>query len=200
MGFAGGGGEAIRGIQELIQGQTTNEFDFRIAPFLSLLPMSRVARIVVPGFPHHVTQRGNRRDDVFYTDDDCRAYLRFLRQYAERHGLSILAYCLMTNHIHLVAVPQREDSLAKALRDAHTVYAMRFNTTTQQSGGTCGRGAFTLVRWTKRTCGRRYATSNVTLFVPAVSHAADYPWSSAPAHCRNGADGVLSKEFPRPGL
>ena len=90
--------------------------------------MSRVARIVVPGFPHHITQRGNRRAD------DRHAYLRFLRQYAQRHGLSIWAYCLMTNHIHLVAVPQREDSLAKALRDAHTVYAMRFNTTTQQSG------------------------------------------------------------------
>jgi putative transposase len=89
--------------------------------------MSRVARIVIPGFAHHGTQRGNRRADVFYSDDDRRAYLRFLRQYTERHGLAVWAYCLMTNHAHLVAVPQREDSLTKALRDTHTVYAMRLN-------------------------------------------------------------------------
>lgn len=96
--------------------------------------MSRIARIVVPGFAHHVTQRGNRRADVFETDDDRHAYLRFLKQYADKHGLAVWAFCLMTNHVHLVVVPEREDSLAKALRDAHTVYAMRFNTRTRLSG------------------------------------------------------------------
>ena len=96
--------------------------------------MNRVARIVVPGFPHHVTQRGNRRANVFETDADNEAYLRFLKKYADKRGLSIWAYCLMANHIHLVVVPQREESLGQALRDAHTVYAMYFNSRTQLSG------------------------------------------------------------------
>ena len=96
--------------------------------------MSRVARIVVPGFPHHVTQRGNRRPDVFETDRDREAYLRFLKQYADRRALSVWAYCLMTNHIHLVVVPRKEGSLGQALLDAHTVYAMYFNSRTHLSG------------------------------------------------------------------
>ena len=64
--------------------------------------MSPIARIVAPGFPHHVTQRGNRGADVFETDSDRKAYLRFLKHYADKRGVSVWAYCLMTNHIHLV--------------------------------------------------------------------------------------------------
>jgi len=96
--------------------------------------MSRVARVVVPGFPHHITQRGNRRADIFETDGDRKAYLRFLKQYADKRGLDIWAYCLMTNHIHLVAVPKTEAALGFAMRDTHTVYAMYFNSRTQLSG------------------------------------------------------------------
>ena len=81
--------------------------------------MSRVARIVVPGFAHHVTQRGNRRAEVFEADGDREAYLRYLKKYAAKHGLDVWAYCLMINHIHLVAVPKREDSLGLAMRDTH---------------------------------------------------------------------------------
>jgi putative transposase len=92
--------------------------------------MNRVARIVVPVYPHHETQRGNGWADVFETDDD----RRFLKKCGERHGLDIWAHCLLTNHIHLIAVPEHVESLARALRDAHTVYAMRFNTRTQMSG------------------------------------------------------------------
>jgi putative transposase len=162
--------------------------------------MSRVARIVVPGFAHHVTQRGNRRADVFYSDDDRRAYLRFLRQYTDRHGLAVWAYCLMTNHVHIVVVPQREDSLAKALRDTHTVYAMRFNTATQQSGHVWqGRFYSCPLDETHLWAAVRYVERN-PVRAGLVSHAADYRWSSAPAHCGNAADGVLSKEFPPRGV
>ena len=96
--------------------------------------MSRVARIVVPGFPHPIPQRGNRKADVFKTDEDRLAYLRFLKKYAAPYNLSVYAYCLMTKPIHLVAVPGDELTLGKALRDAHTVYAMYFNTRTALSG------------------------------------------------------------------
>ena len=67
--------------------------------------MPRIARVVVPGLPHHVTQRGNRRADVFFRDDDRRRYLHLLGEYSRRHGVAIWAYCLMTNHVHFVAVP-----------------------------------------------------------------------------------------------
>ncbi len=69
--------------------------------------MSRVARIVVPGFPHHVTPRGNRRAGVFETNGDRKAYLRFLKKYYEERALSVWAYCSMSKRVHLVVVPER---------------------------------------------------------------------------------------------
>jgi putative transposase len=71
--------------------------------------MPRVARAVVEGVPYHVTQRGNRREDIFFGDEDRQKYLEWLLEYSGKQGLKIWAYCLMTNHIHLVAVPQKRD-------------------------------------------------------------------------------------------
>jgi len=68
--------------------------------------MPRIARVVIQDVPHHVTQRGNRRGDVFFTDADRTRYLELLGEYSSQRGLEILAYCLMTNHIHLVMVPE----------------------------------------------------------------------------------------------
>ena len=73
----------------------------------------------VPAFPHHVTERGNRRAEVFETAGDYEAYLRFVKQYADKRALSVWAYCLVRNHVHLVVVPRREDSLGLALCDAN---------------------------------------------------------------------------------
>jgi putative transposase len=89
--------------------------------------MPRVARIVVPGFPHHVTQRGNNGQDVFFVDDDRRMYLRFLRHSSLRFGLSILGYCLMTNHVHVIGVPSRLEALAKAIGRTHFLYTQYVN-------------------------------------------------------------------------
>jgi len=162
--------------------------------------MSRVARIVVPGFPHHVTQRGNRRADVFETDKDREAYLRYLRQYAEMRGLSIWAYCLMTNHIHLVAVPQREESLGLALRDAHTVYAMYFNSRTGLSGHVWqGRFHSCPLDETHLWAAVRYVERN-PVRAGMVERAETYAWSSAAAHCGLRNAPVLSEDFPPPGV
>jgi len=162
--------------------------------------MSRVARIVAPGFPHHVTQRGNRRADVFEVDADYRAYLGFLRQYAEKRGLSIWAYCLMTNHIHLVAVPAREESLGAALRDAHTVYAMYFNSRTALPGHVW-QGRFFSCPLDERHlwAAVRYIERN-PVRAGLVARAEAYAWSSAPAHCGFKTDGLLSDEFPPKGV
>ena len=77
--------------------------------------MPRQARVVADGVPHHITQRGNNRQEVFLLDEDRRFYLESLRLQARRHGVRLLGYCLMTNHVHLVAVPERLDGLALAL-------------------------------------------------------------------------------------
>ena len=77
--------------------------------------MSRQARVVAEGVPHHVTQRGNNRQNIFLTADDRRFYIDLLRDRSAQFGVSILGYCLMTSHIHLIAIPRCPDSLAKAL-------------------------------------------------------------------------------------
>jgi len=72
--------------------------------------MPRTARIVAPKTPHHVIQRGNNRQDVFFVDDDRRAYLGFLLRSCKQYGVKMLGYCLMTNHVHLVAIPKEPES------------------------------------------------------------------------------------------
>jgi len=75
--------------------------------------MPRLPRTVCARVPHHITQRGNRRENVFFTDSDRIAYLKWLGEYAKKYNVDILAYCLMTNHIHLVAVPGTEEGLKR---------------------------------------------------------------------------------------
>jgi len=89
--------------------------------------MPRLAHSVFAQVPHHITQRGNRRDPVFFTDEDRHAYLDWLSEYAGKNAREVLAYCLMTNHIHLVAVPRTEDSLQRARKPLHMRYAQRIN-------------------------------------------------------------------------
>ena len=85
--------------------------------------MPRVARIVLPGQPHHVTQRGNNHQNVFFADDDRRVYLDLLRVHCARFGVGVLGYSLMSNHVHVVAVPEREEALAQAFGRTHYRYS-----------------------------------------------------------------------------
>ena len=89
--------------------------------------MPRIARIVAPGLPHHVTQRGNYRQNVFDDDSDRRRYLLWLKEYSHRYDLSILAYCLMSNHVHFIVIPQNDDSIARAFNAAHMLYSQYHN-------------------------------------------------------------------------
>jgi putative transposase len=149
--------------------------------------MARKARVVAAGVPHHVTQRGNNRQDVFLTDDDRRYYLSVLRDRSQQAGLQLLGYCLMTNHVHLVAIPTRAESLARALGRAHSSYAQRFNRRYRRSGHlwqnrfySCPLGASHLVR------ALAYVDLN-PVRAGLVGRAADYPWSSARAHSESAA-------------
>jgi putative transposase len=78
---------------------------------------------VIPGVPHHITQRGNYRQKVFFREEDHRFYINLLRDYSRHHGVSILAYCLMPNHVHLIAVPHEPEALSRLLQRVHGDYA-----------------------------------------------------------------------------
>ena len=85
--------------------------------------MARLPRLVLPGIPHHVTQRGNRRERTFFEDGDYTLYLDLLADRAQRAEVAIWSYCLMPNHVHIVAVPSDEDGLRRAFRYLHRHYA-----------------------------------------------------------------------------
>ena len=84
-------------------------------------------RLVVPGHPHHVTQRGNRRQKTFFHAEDYLAYLEFIAAAKPKAGFDIWAYCLMSNHVHFVIVPQYKDSLALLFKEVHRRYTRKIN-------------------------------------------------------------------------
>ena len=144
--------------------------------------MPRVARIVVPGVPHHITQRGNNQQDVFFVDDDRRVYLALLKQQSHKFGLDVMAYCLMTNHIHLVATPQTKDALAKVIGRTHLIYTQYINQVHGRSGHlwqnrfhSCALGGDHLVS------SLSYVERN-PVRAKLVRYAWQYEWSSAAAH------------------
>ena len=96
--------------------------------------MPRLARIVIPDIPHHITQRGNNKQDVFFVDDDRIAYLRFLKEQAVRFGVTIEGYCLMTNHIHIIATPHKENALARVMGKTNLLYSQYINFMHKRSG------------------------------------------------------------------
>jgi putative transposase len=96
--------------------------------------MPRLARSVAVGFPHHITKRGNNRQDVFFVDDDRRVYLALLKEQADKYALEIIGYCLMNNHIHIVSIPYEEDSLARAIGRTHFRYTQYINRFHHRSG------------------------------------------------------------------
>ncbi|MBZ0271098.1 transposase [bacterium] len=145
--------------------------------------MPRLARIVIEGLPHHVTQRGNNRQDVFFTDADREIYLDLLRAETRRFGVAVMGYCLMTNHVHLIVIPENAAGLAKAMGRTHYRYAMTINRLHGRTGHiwqnrffSCPLDrphAWAALRYVERNPVRAKMTR-----VPWT-----YPWSSANAHC-----------------
>ncbi len=96
--------------------------------------MARFARVVAVGIPHHITQRGNARRLILQDEADRRVYLDLLRQSTEQHGVAVIGYCLMSNHIHLVAVPRKADVLARTLKETHGRFASYWNALHHSTG------------------------------------------------------------------
>jgi putative transposase len=149
--------------------------------------MSRLARVVIPGLPHHIIQRGNRRQVVFFQITDKRLYLRILARRAFQAGISFLAYCLMDNHVHFVAIPSKECSLARGMGDTHKEYTRIINFREGWKGylwqGPLDESyLYAAVKYIERNPVR----------ARIVERAEDYPWSSARAHIFGHKDCLIS--------
>src|SRR3989304_10108262 len=96
--------------------------------------MPRIARLCALGYPHHITQRGNNKQTVFFDNQDRKFYIKTLKKYCERYALDLWAYCLMNNHVHLLVVPRKEESLARAIGGTDLVYTQYINRKYKRSG------------------------------------------------------------------
>ncbi|NQT30208.1 MAG: transposase [Candidatus Saganbacteria bacterium] len=144
--------------------------------------MARLARVVAVGYPHHITQRGNNKQRIFTDNNDRWKYLFLLIKYCRKYKLAVLSYCLMPNHIHLIAIPKKPDSLAKLINCAHMQYAQYLN----EKIGACGH------LWHQRffSCildgphllrAARYIERN-PVRAKMAKEAWDWKWSSARHH------------------
>ena len=145
--------------------------------------MARLARVVAVGTPHHVTQRGNGRRVIFESASDRLVYLDLLRRRCGIHGLALVGYCLMSNHIHLVTIPQQADSLLLALKHTHGRYATYFNALHASSGHAWqGRYYSCPLDEPHFWAALRYTELNPVRAL-MVAEPEAYAWSSAAAHC-----------------
>ncbi|MDA0207573.1 MAG: transposase [Acidobacteria bacterium] len=144
--------------------------------------MPRMARVVAEAVPHHITQRGNNRQDTFFLPDDRRFYLETLRAKCRERGMAVLGYCVMTNHVHLVVVPSSANALAQALGQAHGKYARWFNRRYRRSGHLWqNRFYSSALGGTHLETALAYVDLN-PVRAKLVRHAEEYEWSSARAH------------------
>jgi len=157
--------------------------------------MARLARLVIPGMPHHVTQRGNRRQQTFFNDGDYAAYLELMADWCRDEGVEIWSYCLMPNHVHLIAVPQTEHGLRRAIGEAHRRYTRRINFREKWRGYLWqGRFASFVMDEPYLLAAARYVELN-PLRAELVGSAEAWPWSSARSHL-SARDDRLVKVAP----
>jgi len=144
--------------------------------------MGRFARAVAVGVAHHITQRGVDQQRVFFTDADRRTYLECLENYCAQARLRILAYCLMSNHIHLVAIPDEPESLAVSLRRAHGRYALYLNARRGRAGHLWQNRFYSCsLDEPHLWAALRYVEHN-PVRARLVTRPEEYAWSSAAAH------------------
>jgi len=153
--------------------------------------MARLARIVLPGIPYHVTQRGNRRQQTFFEDGDYALYRDLLAEAARRSGSRVWSYCLMPNHVHLIVVPSDEDGLRRTFADAHRRYTGFINARHRWTGHLWqGRYGAVAMDEAHLAAAVRYVALN-----PVRAHLAEraeqWPWSSARAHLAGEDDRLV---------
>jgi len=153
--------------------------------------MARLARVVVPGVPHHVTQRGNRRQATFFSEADYQAYLELMAEWCGRCGVTVWAYCLMPNHVHLIVEPDSEEGLRRGIGETHRRYSRRINFR-EGWRGHLWQGRFASFPMDERylMLAARYVELN-----PVRARLCRLPWqwrwSSAAAHVAGRNDGLV---------
>jgi putative transposase len=159
--------------------------------------MARNARCILPGLPYHVTQRGTNRQKVFFSTSHRKIYLSLVARHLDDAGVRVLAYCLMSNHVHWVVVPERADSLAVLFRRVHGAYAQAINAGMGRSGHLWQNRFYSCpLSGAHLWVALRYVEAN-PVRAGLVGRAEEYRWSSAAAHLGDGRDGagVLDADF-----
>ncbi len=158
--------------------------------------MPRIGRAVAAGFPHHVIQRGNNRGEVFFEKDDRKQYLSLLKKYAAKWTSPVMAYCLMTNHVHLLTKPGSEESLFKMMQGLTLCYTQYVNRVYRRTGRLWeSRYHSCIVDHEKYLWAvARYIEQN-PVRAGMVENAEDYLYSSARAHVSGSDDVVLGAEL-----
>lgn len=145
--------------------------------------MARLARIILPGYPHHITQRGVRSMDIFFSDEDRLEYLHLLKEQSKRFGLRFISYCLMNNHVHFVVIPEEESSLSRGIGEAHRRYTKKINFR-QKTKGYLFQGRFFSCPLDEKYLysAVRYVERNPVGVIKGITQAWEYAWSSARYH------------------
>jgi putative transposase len=156
--------------------------------------MARIARVVAVNLPHHITQRGNNRADVFFDDDDRNYYIKTLIKYCSQFQVKVWAYCLMSNHIHLLAVPKFDFSLARSIGRTNLIYTQYINKKYNRSGRLWQNRFFSCL------IDKEEFLWSVTKYIETnpvrnglVKQAGEYKWSSAGHHIYGKPDLILSE-------
>jgi len=158
--------------------------------------MGRIARVVLPGHPHHIVQRGNFGQDVFLDDEDRARYIELLHDYSRCYGIKVWAYCLMTNHVHFVVVPHAEDSLARTFCQAHMLHSQCLNRRLGRVGHVWQARFYSCVLDdTHLLTAVRYVERN-PVRAGLVRSPWEYDWSSARAHVSGAEDPLLDLACP----
>ena len=157
--------------------------------------MARMTRVIVEGMPHHITQRGNRRQQTFFSEGDYKAYLDLMADWCGKYEVQIWAYCLMPNHIHMVAVPSKKETLRLAIGEAHRRYTRRINFDKGWRGHLWQErfSSFVMDEPHLLAC-LRYIENN-PVRAKLVKQPEQWPWSSAFAHIKAEND-ILVKVSP----
>ena len=161
--------------------------------------MARIARIILPNQVYLVTHRAGPRGKLFFSDDDRRQYLEWLRLYADEYKMEVWAYCLLKDQVQLLVVGRRKDSLAQAIGRTHMRYSRRVNSSRGWEGSLwADRFSSTLVQDTLVTQAARFVETS-PVHDKIEKKAEKFPWSSARAHALGKKDPVLEPSRPLPG-
>ena len=157
--------------------------------------MARLARVVIPEYPHHVIQRGNRRQQTFFCDDDYRLYLKIMSEWTERCRLAVWSYCLMPNHVHLIIVPETAEGLGRGVGEAHRRYTRHINIREGWLGYLWqGRFVSFVMDEEYLLAAARYIERN-PVSAGLVERPEDWPWSSASCHIAGYGDALAKGEW-----